>query len=495
MMYEVALTFSIVTYVLVSFAFVRSRAFSAFHPLTFYIVFHGFLFVLRPIFAYLQDFDLVYRLFQFTPSMADKVTVIVAANLGFVAFALTCWSAGNQAMVFRNDGVVNAERKRIGSLFPWVFALCAPAGIYALATTWNSIVDTGFAYSEFVRDAETGISISGGMSGYLVESPLLLATCSVILVWLFRFRLLAFVPLIAFILFKAGSGGRGPFIAALGAAGLLYLYEKRRRMPTTLVMVALPAIALLFSTVGADRGASIRQLFGSDMSHDITERYRTEQRALEGMDFANMEYFEFIVFVVPQRSGTYGYFNDVLQIATEPIPRAWWHHKPAGPPFARIRWWDYGRPITMSFSLPGEGWYSLGWAGVLLWCSLCGWMLGKLYSRFVEGPQSSFQTIAYMVLLSMLILSFRDGQLITVIRQGLFYMAPIGLWWALARLNGIPSVSIVRARIRRRLPSARNESRSRDPSAPDLPAAVLRRRLALAKQTQSVADPANQRKT
>lgn len=478
-MYEIALTFSVLCFLSVTFAFVRSSAFSVFHPLALYIVLHGFLFVFRPIMAWSMDFTFVYRLYQFTPSTADKITAICVANIGFLVFAAACWRAGNRPMAFKLDRVAEAERVRLTPLLLLVAALCLPIGVYSLSKVWSSAVTTGFSYAGMVRDAATGITINAETNGYVVEAQLMLATCAVIIAWLFRFSLIAFLPLVMFIVFRAGTGGRSAVVAALGAVGLLYLYEKRRRWPSTLVMVALPAIALLFSTVGSDRGASIRRAIGSDMSADISERYRSDTRPLEGMDFANLEYLEYLVYMVPQRSGTYGYFNDLLQIFTEPVPRALWPGKPVGAPFSRFSFFDYGKPIGMTRSMPGEGWYSLGWAGVVAWCAFCGFALGTIYRRFVEGPQSTFKAVAYMIFLASLIVSYRDGQLVTVFRQGLFFMAPIVLWWLLARGLGVPALADVRAQLARHAGFADGLGTLTTKAPPALPPAVLRRRLAL----------------
>lgn len=482
-MYELALLVSALVFAGVTFAFVRSSAFSVFHPLTLYIVFHGFIFVIRPIIAYAMDFQFIYKAFEFTPSLSDKITVILASTLGFVVFAAACWRGGNRPMAFRSDAVTAAERARLTPLFFWVALLCVPIGAYSLSLIWSSAVSTGFAYDGMARDAASGISINTETNGYLVEAQLMLATCAAIFAWLFRFRLLAIAPLVLFVVFRAGTGGRGVFITALGVVGLLYLYERRRRFPTTLALFALPAIALLFAAVGSDRGEAIRRSLGSDTSAEVYSRYQSNARFLEGMDFANLEYFEYLVYVIPQRSGTYGYFNDVLQIFTEPVPRVLWQNKPVGAPFGRIHFFDYGRPLGFTRSLPGEGWYSLGWPGVVIWCGLCGWILGTIYRRYVDGPQSSLQTLAYMIFLATLIVAYRDGQLVTVFRQGLFFLAPVALWWLLARMVGIPGVAGVRQQFRRR--AARRSVRhgigptaGREHSTP--PAAVVRRRLALA---------------
>ena len=482
-MYEVALTFSVLTFIIVLVFFAQSKLLSAFHPITYYLLFHGFIFVFRPIVAYFRDYDMIYRIFRFQPSISDKITVICASNIGFLVFVYACWRAGNTPMKFKIDSLADTERKRLSPLFIWVIAICVPIGAYSLALTWDAAVTTGSAYSGMVIDATSGHSINTENTGYVVEAQLMLATCGALIAWLLRFRLLAVMPLVLFVAFRAGIGGRGPFVAALGSVGLLYLYEHRLRFPNFRVLVALPIIVMFFNTVGDDRGASIRRLVADDVSSSTFGANRDRERFLEGMDFANMEYFEYLVYVIPQRSGTYGYFNDVLQVFTEPVPRAIWPDKPAGAPFSRIKFFEYGNPITMSFSLPGEGWYSLGWIGVIIWSGVCGWALGWIYRRFVNGAQSAFQTATYMVFIPTLTLAFRDGQLVTVFRQSLFFFMPIFLWWRIARLIGVPTLAkarMINARRERDMKDGKLP-RSLQPNDHNLPAAVARRRLALAK--------------
>ena len=483
-MYEAALAFSALCLVLVAFWFRRSPAFSTFHPLTFYLLFHGFIFVIRPIIAWLNDFQLVYRSYGFTPSASDKLTVILASNLGFIVFSLCCLHAGNVAMTFREDRVVRAERERLKPLLLWVLAICVPIGLYSLAKVWNGAATTGLGYESMVLDKGTGVFTNTKNNGYLMEAQLMLASCGALLAWIFRFRLLAILPLAGFVLFRAGTGGRGPFVTALVTVGLLYLYEHRRRFPTLPVIAVLIGAVTLFNTVGNDRGAAIRRSIGTESSSTVFYESRANERFLEGMDFANLEYFEYLVYTIPQRTGRYGYFIDTLQLFTEPVPRILWLSKPVGAPFNQIFLLDYGNAIGMTRSLPGQGWYSLGWLGVIIWCALWGWVLGKIYRRFVLGSQGTFQVAAYMIFLPVLIVAFRDGTVVTVFRQGLFFLGPVALWLIFARSIGVPSAGSVRsaaARIAGRgdssslpLPSA---IRGRDRS---LPAAVQRRRAALA---------------
>ena len=485
-MYEAALALSVVCFVLVAGYFVRSPSFSIFHPLTFYSAFHGFIFVFRPIIARIDGFNLVYRGYQFTPSPSDKLTVILASNFGFLTFAFFCLLSGNVAMRFKQDGFAKAERDRLKPLLFWVLAISVPIGLYSLAMVWNGASTTGQRYDAMLMDAGTGTFINTRGNGYLAEAQLMLASCGALIAWVFRFRLLAIMPLLAFVVFRAGTGGRGPFVTAMVTVGLLYLYEHRRRLPSLRVGLLLIAAMAIFNTVGNDRGMSIRKALGNDSQSDVFYQTRANERFLEGMDFANMEYFEYLVYTVPQRTHTYGYFLDSLQVVTEPVPRVLWKNKPVGSPFNRIDLLDYGTAIGMTRSLPGQGWYSLGWLGVVIWCGLWGYVLGLVYRRFVEGPQTTFKTAAYMIFVPILIVAFRDGQLVTVFRQGLFYLGPVVLWFYLARFLGVPSAMIMRAAAARRLQRPRlddpaTETRFKPVKAGPvtLPPAVLRRRALL----------------
>ncbi len=480
-MYAAALAFSVVCFVLVTGYFVRRPSFSLFHPLTFYSAFHGFIFVFRPILARLNDFNLVYRGYQFSPSLSDKLTVIVASNLGFLAFAFFCLMSGDVAMRFKQDSFAVAERERLKPLLFWVLAICVPIGLYSLSKLWAGASGANVDFDTMIRDAGTGVYVNTQGNGYLAEAQLMLATCGALIAWMFRFRLLAILPLLGFVLFRAGTGGRGPFVTAMVTVGLLYLYEHRRRLPSLQVAALLLAAVAIFNVVGNDRGVAIRQALGAEKGSQIFYNTRANERFLEGMDFANLEYFEYLVYAIPQRTHTYGYFLDSLQVFTEPVPRVLWKGKPVGAPFNRINLLDYGPAIGMTRSLPGEGWYSLGWLGVVIWCGLWGYVLGWIYRRFVQGPQSTFKTAAYMIFVPILIVAFRDGLLATVARQGLFYLAPVVLWYGLAKYAGFPTAVMMRdAAMRRfRRDSAGDPAAAAEPAVEALPPAVQRRRAAL----------------
>lgn len=480
-MYLVILFASLLVFTSVTLTFVNSRAFSIFHPFTIYLLFHGLVFVVRPFLSYWLEYDAIYRAFRFTPSESDKLTVIVAATLGLLTFGFFCFRHGNVAMRFRHDAPVQIERDRSVRKFLVVILLCGPIAIWSLLSLYGaaSNFDT---LANMGRDKATGVIYNTKGNGYFAEAQLMLVPLTAVFAWLLRFRLVALLPLGAFVVGRAATGGRGPFVAALLATGLLYMYDQRRRFPTLSVTLALAAGALAFTTVGNDRGQGVRGFFGEQTDSRLVSTY--ELKFMEGMDFANMEFFEYLVYVIPQRSHTYGYFNDVLQVFTEPVPRVLWKNKPFGAPFERFSLFDYGYPTGATRSLPGNGWYALGWLGVVINCGVWGYVLGLIYRRFVESDQSTVKVAAYLIFLPILVVAYRDGSPVTVFRQGIFFMFPILLWIYLGQKSALRRTVTSRSRSRAS-PTAGRASVEGKSGPMDLPAAVVRRRNRLEAQRRA----------
>ena len=490
-MYDFTLALAALIFIAVSFWYMRSGYFSVFHPFTLYLAFHGFLFVFRPIVARALDFRFVYLIYGFAPTQTDKIEAILIATLGLLSFAFCCFRHGNVAMRFNLDRIALRERQRLIPPFMAAAAICFPIGFYSLITLWND-AGNDLILSSMTIDKATHIFINTEGNGYLKEAQLMLATCGAALAWLFRFRLLAVLPFLTFIVMRAGSGGRGPFVAAAATLGLLWLYDRRQQWPSPRILAGVVLIIVAFNTVGLDRGRAIRSWFGADNTIDRPYgEVARDIRPLEGMDFANLEYLEYIVYTIPQRTHTFSWFTENLQLLTEPVPRALWPGKPVGPPIKMFNLFDYGNPVGMTATIAGTGWADAGWAGVILWCGAWGYGLGWIYRKFAQGPQTAFQTVAYMTLLSSLIVVYRDGGLLTLARQNLFFMAPIVLWLFFAWQFGVTS------RTPARQPDG-GKAGVRPTGAvpvvaprPALPAAVARRRAALAaaRETAAQASP------
>ena len=446
-MYITTLLLSLMIWIVVGYVYLRSPLASVFHPFSFYYAFHGLLFVIRPMVGHVLDYQLIYNVYKFVPSQSDKITVLLASTLGFLVFAFFSLRFGNVPMRFKQDAVAVSERNRLVSPFMLVLMLCAPVGFYSL---FGQLGAASEGVSDKVLVKGTGVFVNTVGSGYLDEAASMLITCTAIFAWLFRFRPLGMVPLVLFAIGRAGTGGRFPFIYALSAVALLWLYERRLRFPVPRMLLLLAAVAAIFTAVGNDRGRAIRQWLGVDNSLDQSAPAGANQvKFMEGMDFGNLEYFEYIVYVVPQRSHTYDYFLDNLQILTEPVPRALWPDKPAGPPITRFSLYDYGFPIGMTRSLPGEGWYALGWLGVVIVCGAWGAALGAVYRRYVESEQDTIVTGAYIMFLTMMLNTMRDGMLLTLLRESLFVLGPLVLWAQFTAYLGIPRAHEVRKTLRR----------------------------------------------
>jgi hypothetical protein len=302
-----------------------------------------------------------------------------------------------------------------------------------------------------VRDAGTGFAINTNVNGYFKDVQLLLGPIAVLAAWLFRFRLVACVPMVLFVLARAGTGNRWPFVLGAISFGLFLLFDQRRRWFDTRIVALGAATLMLFTVIGLDRGAWLRTFIGGETSVGSVSL----DRPLESMDYGNMEFVEFLVHVVPTRTNSYTYFLDNLQVFTEPVPRVMWPDKPVGPPIKFFSLYDHGFPIGMTYSLPGNGWMQLGWAGVVIWCALFGYLYGRIHNAFMRSRQTPFQVALYLLFLPLSINFFRDGVLLTMIKFGAFSLLPVAIWWALApRLRGrlLPAMPGARAPAMREKP-------------------------------------------
>ncbi|MEO6552465.1 MAG: O-antigen polymerase [Croceibacterium sp.] len=431
---------SILAFVGATTMYLRSGRASAFHPVTIYLIFHFVTFVLRPLIAFYNGYDLIYRTYRFRPSWSEKATVIAGANLGMFVFVLAALAFGRAVPRFEPTSDATLERYKVPLLV--TCAIVGPLGIMSMIAV--------FSGDQMVRlDAATGIAVNTTGNGYLFDAQLMLATLTGMIAYVFRFRWLSLLPFAVFVFFRAGTGSRGAFISAIFFLILLFLHSQRRRWITARAL-GLGAIGvIMFRLVGNDRGAAIQSLLGWHPA----EVYLHPLRFLESMDWANMEFFEYLVYAVPQRTGTYDFFLSLLQIVTEPIPRALWSGKPIGAPIKLFNLFDYGFPIGMSYSLPGAGWIELGWGGVIAMCAGFAWIYGRAYNRFMTSTQSPFAVMLYAAFACTSIVAFRDGLVLTILKQALFYLAPVLLMGAVAhfyRFQGaVPSAPVNRRAQRR----------------------------------------------
>ncbi|MXO86990.1 hypothetical protein GRI38_13230 [Altererythrobacter aurantiacus] len=430
-LYPTTLAAALLVFLATCVIYFRQEQASVAHPATLYLAFHGFVFVFRPIIAWLYDFDFVYRLYEFRPSIGDKLTVVVGATLAMLVFV-----TASLAFCRRNVPEVAAERfaaARAMFAKPVLLTtvLLAPAAIYSQIGNWSRRANE---FDTMVRDAATGVQVNTVNVGWLTDLGLILAPLSVMVLWQSRYRWWGWLFFAGFALLQSGSGTRGPLVYAVLAIGMLYLLERGRRWvdPRSFALLAMTALA--FNVIVIDRGSAVRQIFVDEPQSRLTNL--RDLQPLEHMDFANMEYFEYVVHAVPQRTGSYDYFANNLQIFTEPVPRALWKHKPVGSPVQFFNLWDYGKPIGITVSMPGIGWMSLGWIGIVIQSLVTALAYGLAYRWLAVRRAGPVAFLSYVLVAATAIVVFRDGALVSVMRVVPFYLGPLVVVLLLARLYG-----------------------------------------------------------
>jgi oligosaccharide repeat unit polymerase len=259
------------------------------------------------------------------------------------------------------------------------FFVYTTAGGYG--TFWNEI------------DVNLGFLVTVQCVGILAIAllPLQLSvTCS-------RRRVLPIAVAILASLVLLGGGQRGPFVAAVSAAGLVWLKTSNKaRRQRSIVMLGALLLLLITGLTGVARAATA--------SRDVT--------------FANVITSPFgagnnLFLPVAGLSTTvpaeipYLYGDSYLQVFVLPIPRALWPTKPNDDISAVITRFD---PGSSGFAFPafGEGYANFGFIGV----GLCGVLLGvvsELLHRRLASSQDLKRSVVAAVQAGVFLQLFSRG--------------------------------------------------------------------------------------
>jgi len=171
-----------------------------------------------------------------------------------------------------------------------------------------------------------------------------------------------------------GAGQRGPFIAAVSAAGLVWLKtgRKRRKQRSTVMLGAL-LLLLITGLIGAARGAA-------------TDRAITLSNVIEQPFGAGNNLFLPIAGLVTTVPAEIPYLHgdSYLQVFLLPIPRALWPTKPADDITVVTTRFDPGKS-GLYFPAFGEGYANFGYLGVALIGFFLGIVAELLHRRFVSS--------------------------------------------------------------------------------------------------------------
>jgi hypothetical protein len=409
--------------------FLASGQASIFHPLTVYLGFHAIVFVIRPFFIHYLGFDTVFEYMLISPSEQVFIKSLLVSSTGLVMFSIAVWLAGRIRLPVSPPKPPPFTSTQITALILATVLLAPPAAYSILAST------TGMLTGE----DRGGVYVMTGSTGYTAEAQNMIGP--IICAWLVvtRFNRLGLVPLIAFVGYRAYCGwSRWTIVLLFLSLALVYAWQKRvRGFPLWAVVLALPTL-LLFHALGNNRAyfqAVLRGEFQTENYDTMTlvDKLKTKYDVQE---FANFDYLCYVVRAVPALSGTYTYGTQYLQLLTEPIPRKLWPGKPIGGPLALVPLNAYGNFKGLTVSLPGDGWLSGGWLGLVLTMGLTGAFLGTMHRWFWTHTTHNLGVLLYLTGLAMSPQWFRDGG-ISVAKFLLWTWLPLLVWagfsWLLGR--------------------------------------------------------------
>ena len=435
---ELALVGQVLLWLILAGVFLASRQASIFHPLSVYLAFHGVVFVVRPILIHLLNFDTIFTYMEINPSEHLFMKTLAVSSVALLVFGITNLMTGQADLTYRIPQPAPFSANEKLALVATTFLL-APLAAYSIMTS------LGGGVTGEIRGA---VYVMTGASGYTAEAQNMAGP--LICIWLVvtRFSRTGLMPLIAFVGYRAYCGwSRWTIVLLFLALTLVYAWQNRLRwLPRWTVLLAIPVL-LLFQTLGANRGY-IQALFAGEKIN-VTDETMTPQdqvkRKYDTQEFANFDYLCHVVGSVPDRSGTYTYGSQYLQLFTEPIPRKLWSGKPVGAPVGMVDLNLYGNFNGLTVSLPGDGWLSGGWLGVIITMGLVGVFLGRAHRWFWQHSSNNMAVLFYLIGLALLPQWFRDGG-ISIARFLLWNWLPLLVWLGLTWLLGqrqVPGYSVI----------------------------------------------------
>ncbi len=95
-MIETALIAQVLVVALVAVVFLSTGTASMFHPLTYYLIFHTLVFVIRPLLVHGFGIDNAWLFMGYWPSAGELVKSLTVSSVALVAFSIACgWAGGS----------------------------------------------------------------------------------------------------------------------------------------------------------------------------------------------------------------------------------------------------------------------------------------------------------------------------------------------------------------------------------------------------------------
>lgn len=437
-MIDPALAMQVLIWLAVLGVFLASGQASIFHPATLYLGFHGMVFVVRPLLVHYLQFDSVWNYMIFQPDETDFIRTLAVSSV-----ALLCFVGGCLFFGWSQPGFAPALSPTLSPLqfraLLWTTVILLPYIGASIATTQGGAAEAG-------ERAANGVFIQTHSTGWLNDAQFMLAP--LLCVWLIvtRFHWLNLPPVMLYVAYRSWTGwSRWTIVLFFLMVTFAYCWQQRRKwLPLWSILFAIPLL-ILFNLLGHNRDL-LKDYFTGQQSyeqkHDLRPGMSEEEKRnlrLDTQDFANFDYLCYLVGVVPKRTGGFTYGTQYLQLFTEPIPRILWRGKPVGSPVHTINITAYGNFVGLTVSLPGDGWLSGGWIGLVITLSLAGTVLGKAHRWFWRQSEKPMAALFYVSGLAMIPQWYRDGG-ISIYKFLLWTWLPFLVWLGLIWFLGHRSV-------------------------------------------------------
>ncbi|MGO8763581.1 MAG: hypothetical protein ACLQSR_00415 [Limisphaerales bacterium] len=388
-------------------------------------------FVIRPIFVYYFHFDSSWIYIGFQPPEAVMIKTLAITSVALIVFVGMNLAVGRSRVAFPAE---------TGASFSWLQrrALVVTTCLLLPLMAYSIRESTGGGVTG--ERAANGVYILTNSTGYITDAQFMIAPLLCAWLLMTRFHWLNFAPVIIYVGYRSWCGwSRFTIITFFLAVVLAYCwYHRKKWIPFLAIVLAIP-ILLLFNTLGHNRGYLQNRLKGIDVQAvqlgagmSRLDKFRTRA---DTQDFANFDYLTFLVALVPERTHTYTYGVQYLQLFTEPIPRILWKGKPTGAPVGTFNINAFGNFTGLTFSLPGDGWCSGGWVGLAITMGIAGAILGFFHRWFWGNVNNPMAAIFYCTAMAMLIQWFRDGG-ISIAKFMLWSWLPLLIWLGLTWLLG-----------------------------------------------------------
>ncbi len=417
-MSEILLLANLMASCLIAFVMYQGKRMTMADPVFWYSIFHFLVFVFRPFWVVLDNYDFVYNYIGFYPDFDDHLFTLSISLLGYFSF---CFGALIVSFTFRRVIVLQEQSIRPDVLNKtivfYVMFLLMPMALFSVYKTLQGASFDGS--SDVLMERIKGMAINVNGNGYVNEFRNVLPTIVLMFYVATRRSVLAVFLLLLFVFYRMYVGhGRFNIVMLFFGLVMIEYYVFGRKVLTPKMLFYGISVAIIFYLLGENRHL-IKSIFTGE---SVVAENVVEKKFLEGMDFANFEYLTYILAVIPSKSETYHYGLQYLQLFTEPIPRILWSGKPVGPPIEFYNLMDFGNWLGLTQSTVGDAWQNGGVVGLFITMSLWGAGLSLLFRRFMRG--SDFSKFVWIVIVPYFLQMFRDGGVVTIFKFMLFSTFP-----------------------------------------------------------------------